>query len=62
MTSEEAYEEALRRVRKAKGTGALELHLTDSLGTKSVPARVGTPHLAQGAFLLRLGAVLGYYV
>ena len=29
MTPEEAYEEALRRVRKAKGTGALEFHVTD---------------------------------
>ena len=44
MTPEEAYEEALRRIRKAEETGAVELDL-GRLDT-STSARVGTPYLA----------------
>jgi hypothetical protein len=46
MTPEDAYEEALRIIREAEETGALELvrsHRTWNI--ESTAARVGTPHL-----------------
>jgi hypothetical protein len=45
MTPEEAYDEALRRIREAEETGAVELDLSE-LAFESDSSRVGPPHLA----------------
>ena len=50
---EEAYEEALRRIREAEETGALELVLSD-LETLMTSSGVGQPRLAPIARPLRL--------
>jgi hypothetical protein len=50
---EEAYEEALRRIREAEETGALELVLSD-LETLVTSSGVGQPRLAPIARPLRL--------
>jgi hypothetical protein len=44
MTPEEAYEEALRRIRKAEQTGALELDLRGAKKKKK-PEHLSTPDL-----------------
>ena len=52
MTPEEkAYEETLRRIRKAEEAGAVELDLGD-LNIESTFARVGTPYPLQSLYLM----------